>query len=187
MEKKHTTENRTLQTARIILRPWKEADAEVLYEYARDPRVGPMAGWPVHTSVENSRQIIKDVLSADETYAIVLKKTGEPVGSIGLMLNEKQGRDLGDKGGEIGYWIGVPFWGQGLVPEAVRELLRHGFEDLGLENIWCGYYDGNEKSRRVQEKCGFTHHHTEHDVKCAMLDETRTEHFSRITKEQWLQ
>lgn len=56
---------------------------------------------------------------------------------------------------EIGYWIGVPFWGQGLIPEAVRALLARCFEELGCEAVWCGYYDGNDKSRRVQEKCGF--------------------------------
>ena len=62
----------TFETNRIVLRPWAESDAEDLYRYARDPRVGPAAGWPVHTSVENSREIIRDVLSAEETYAVVV-------------------------------------------------------------------------------------------------------------------
>ncbi len=62
-----------LQTERLILRPWKESDAESCYEYAKDPQVGPEAGWPMHTSVENSREIIREVLSADGTYAVVLK------------------------------------------------------------------------------------------------------------------
>ena len=51
-----------LFTERLILRPWNESDAESLYEYAKDDRVGPIAGWPVHTSVENSCEIIKSVL-----------------------------------------------------------------------------------------------------------------------------
>ena len=53
---------------------------------------------------------------------------------------------------EIGYWIGRPYWGQGLIPEAVRCLLKRCFEDLGMTAVWCGYYDGNTKSRRVMEK-----------------------------------
>lgn len=61
------------ETQRLILRPWRESDAQALYEYAKDPQVGPAAGWPPHTSVENSRKIIRDVLSAPETYAVVLK------------------------------------------------------------------------------------------------------------------
>lgn len=62
-----------LQTQRLILRPWQESDAESLYQYASSPEVGPIAGWSVHTSVENSLQIIRDVLSAPETYALVNK------------------------------------------------------------------------------------------------------------------
>ena len=72
-----------LETKRLILRPWQETDAEHLYQYAKDPEVGPPAGWPPHTSVENSREIIKSVLSEPETYAVCLKD-GSPIGSIGL-------------------------------------------------------------------------------------------------------
>ena len=68
-----------LQTERLFLRPWEDSDAEELYKYAKDPRVGPIAGWPVHTSVENSLEIIRGVLSEPETYAVVLKETGLPM------------------------------------------------------------------------------------------------------------
>ena len=139
----------------------------------------------MHTSIEDSAGVIKGVLSAPETYAFVLKETNEPVGSIGLMIGEKSNFDIEDDEGEIGYWIGVPYWGMGLIPEAVRELLRRGFEDLNLKTIWCGYFDGNDKSRRVQEKCGFTYHHTENDKVWLLMNDTRTEHISRITKEEW--
>lgn len=174
-----------LKTERLILRPWKEADAEELYKYAKDPRVGPIAGWPVHTDIENSRQIIKEVLSDDETYAVVLKDTGMPIGSIGIILGEKSNIALGKDEGEVGYWVGVPYWGQGLIPEAVNEILRYGFEELGLKVIWCGYFEGNEKSRRVQEKCGFQYHHTVKDIEWPLMNDIRTEHFTCISKEQW--
>ena len=140
-----------LTTERLLLRTWKETDAESLYEYAKDPEVGPIAGWPVHTSVENSREIIRGVLSAEETYAVCLKDDGKAIGSIGLMIGTASNLNLPDTEGEIGYWIGVPFWGQGFIPEAVKELLCHGFEDLKLNKIWCGYFEGNIKSKRVQE------------------------------------
>ena len=65
-----------LQTERLILRSWQENNAEALYKYAQNPNVGPIAGWPPHTSVENSREIIKSVLSTPETYAVILKTTG---------------------------------------------------------------------------------------------------------------
>ncbi len=175
-----------LETKRLILRPWKEEEAEVLYQYAKDPRVGPAAGWPAHTSVENSREIIAGVLSAPETYAVVLKRTGEPVGCIGLSVGDKSRiQGIRPDEGEIGYWIGVPHWGQGLIPEAVRELTRHGFEDLGLTALWCGYYEGNDKSRRVQEKCGFRYHHTVKRQPRPLLGDFCTEYYSRVSRARW--
>ena len=175
-----------LETERLILRPWEESDAEDLYKYASHPDVGPIAGWAIHTSVENSREIIRDVLSAPETYAVVLKETCKPVGSIGLMLGKGSNIGLPDTEGEIGYWIGVPLWGQGLIPEAVRELMRYGFGQLKLSKMWCGYFDGNMKSKRVQEKCGFRHHHTSENVPCALPGILRTEHVTCITRDQWI-
>ena len=171
-----------LQTKRLILRPWSENDAEELYKYASDPEVGPPAGWPPHTSAQNSREIIRTVLSAPETYAVCLKENGKPIGSVGLHRN-----DLAEKDDEyeLGYWIGKPFWGQGLIPEASHELLRYAFEDLGMSRIWCGYYDGNEKSRRVQEKLGFVFHHTTEGLEVKLLNEIRTGHSSLMTKERW--
>lgn len=173
------------ETERLILRPWEETDAKDLYNYASSPEVGPMAGWPVHTSVENSLEIIRGVLSAPETYAVVPKDVGHAVGSVGLMIGKSSNIGVPDNEGEIGYWIGVPFWGQGLIPEAANEMLRHGFMDLGLNKIWCGYYDGNEKSKRVQEKCGFVYQYTRENIPCSLLDEIRTEHITCLTKDSW--
>ena len=175
------------ETERLILRPWKESDAEYLYQYAKDPLVGPAAGWPPHTSIENSREIIDLVLSAPETYAVVPKEAGHPAGSIGIMTGKNSNLDIPDDEGEIGYWIGVPYWGQGLIPEAVRELIAYGFNQLHLNKIWCGYFEGNEKSHRVQEKCGFRYHHTNEDIRWELMDDIRTEHVTCLTKEQWKQ
>ena len=176
-----------LQTKRLLLRAWKESDAEALYKYAQNPNVGLIAGWAPHTSVENSREIIKAVLSAPETYAVVLKETGEAVGSVGIMTarSEIKSAQMTDNECEIGYWIGEPYWGQGLIPEAVNELLRYAFEDLEKATVWCGYYDGNEKSKRVQEKCGFVYSHTEVNKPVPLLNEVRTAHFTKISQQEW--
>ena len=174
-----------LETERLILHPWELTDAEYLFQYASHPDVGPIAGWSPHTSVENSREIIENILSAPETYAVVLKELNHPVGSIGLMIGSASNIGIPDTEGEIGYWIGVPFWGQGLIPEATRKIMQHGFEDLGLQRLWCGYFDGNNKSKRAQEKCGFTYHHTTNNVPCAIEGLLRTEHITCITRQEW--
>ena len=174
-----------LYTERLILRPWEEKDAESLYYYAKDNRVGPIAGWPIHTSVENSKEIINTMLSVPETYAVCLKENERAIGSIGLMIGDKSNIGLPDTEGEIGYWIGVPYWGRGLIPEAAREIIRHAFVDLHLETLWCGYFEGNDKSRRVQEKCGFTYHHTNRDIHWKLMDDFRTEHITRLGVDEW--
>lgn len=174
-----------LKTERLILRPWTEADAENLYEYAKDPAVGPIAGWPVHTGVENSREIIRTVFAEPETYAVCLKEDNRAIGCAAITVGQKSNLKLPEDEGEIGYWIGVPFWGQGLIPEAVRELIRRGFEDLHLKKLWCGYFEGNKKSKRVQEKCGFHYHHTSRDIHWELMDDIRTEHVTCLTREEW--
>jgi ribosomal-protein-alanine N-acetyltransferase len=177
--------NMVLSTERLFLRPWKETDAGSLYEYAKNPEVGPAAGWPPHKNIEESRDIIQNVLNGKECYAVCLKSDNRAVGAIELKLNGNT--DMTDKEDEceLGYWIGQEFWGQGLIPEAASELLRHGFEDLGMNIIWCGYYEGNTKSKRVQEKLGFIYHHTCNDVTVPLMGETRIGHTNYMTREQW--
>ena len=171
-----------LETERLILRPWREEDAEDLYQYAKDAEVGPLAGWPAHTSVEESRRVIRTVLSAPLTFAVCLKADEKPIGSVGFHRNDLAEND--DEY-ELGYWIGKPFWGNGLIPEASREMLRFAFEDLGMNRIWCGYYEGNFKSRRVQEKLGFVYHHTTEGIVLELLGEIRTGHAMLMTREVW--
>lgn len=173
-----------LKTERLLLRPWQEEDAESLYTYASDSLVGPPAGWPPHTSVENSRELIKLVLSAPETYAVCLKD-GMAIGGIGLKLRGSTDMTDRDDECELGYWIGRPFWGQGLIPEAAQALLRYAFQELGMNAVWCGYYEGNEKSKKVQEKLGFVYQYTTENLDVALMQELRTGHTNLMTKERW--
>lgn len=174
-----------LMTERLLLRPWTEADAESLYKYAKDPEVGPIAGWPPHKSVEESREVIRNVFSDEECYAICEKGNDRAIGAIAIKCGEQTDMTEREDECELGYWLGKPFWGRGYMPEAVRELLRHAFEDLGMTTVWVGYYDGNTKSKRVQEKAGFVYHHTCEEVPVPLLHEIRVGHTNVMTKERW--
>ncbi len=174
-----------ITTERLILRKWQESDADAVYEYAKDPEVGPAAGWPVHTSVEESLDVVRNVFNGAECYAICEKGTDKAIGAIELKLNGHTDMTERDDECELGYWLGKPFWGRGYMPEAANALIRRGFEQLGMTTIWCGYYDGNSKSKRVQEKLGFTHHHTCSEVPVPLLNEVRIGHTNRLTKAQW--
>ncbi len=170
-------------TKRLILRPFTERDAESVYYYAKDPEVGPVAGWPPHQSVEESLNVIRTVFSADETYAICLKEDNNPIGAVGL----KPANDMSksETECEIGYWLGKPFWGMGIMTEAASEIVRHAFHELGMEAVWAGHYDGNIRSRRVMEKCGFEYHHTTEKVSVPLLGEERCGHIFLLTREKW--
>ena len=186
-----------LTTPRLILRPWQESDAEALFRFGSDPLVGPPAGWKAHATVEESLAFIRTILAARENYAVLLRydtrdavsgeviAAGTPVGGVGICFNgcgsyphTKQTE------AEIGYWVSVPLWGRGLIPEAVGAIQERCFTTLGLDGLWCGYYAGNEKSRRVQEKCGFT-------PRCALdipphpLNGATVEYFSYMSREDW--
>ena len=155
-----------LETERLVLRRWEESDAENLFQYAK--------GWPPHQSVEESLDVIRNVFNGPEAYAICLKKDNKVIGAIELKLNGHTDMTERDDECELGYWLGKPFWGQGIVPEAAREMLRHAFEDIGMEKVWCGYYEGNTKSKRVQEKCGFRYQWTTEGVDVPLMHEERT-------------
>lgn len=180
----------TLQTERLVLRPWRESDAEALYKYAKNPHIGLPAGWPPHTSVEESLDIIRNVFNGPEDYAIALASDSDTaIGAIALTL--AGGSTLFPEDdttqAELGFWIGEPFWGHGYIPEAARELLRHAFEDLGLSAVWCAYYEGNTKSARVQQKLGFEPVSVTPNVPVPLLHEVRTGHENRMTRAQWEQ
>ena len=181
----HASGSDVLMTQRLILRRWEQADAEDLYRYACDPDVGPIAGWPPHKNPDESRAVIRDVLNGREAYAICLKEDGRAIGAIELKLNGHTDLTDRDDECEMGYWLGKPFWGRGIVPEAVTEMLRRAFEDIGMQKVWVGYYEGNSKSKRVQEKCRFRFQRKSEGVDVPLMQEKRTGYVSSLTKDQW--
>ena len=181
----HASGSDVLMTQRLILRRWNQKDAEDLYRYACDPDVGPIAGWPPHKNPDESRAVIRDVLNGREAYAICLKEDGRAIGAIELKLNGHTDLTDRDDECEMGYWLGKPFWGRGIVPEAVTEMLRRAFEDIGMQKVWVGYYEGNSKSKRVQEKCRFRFQRKSEGVDVPLMQEKRTGYVSILTKDQW--
>lgn len=160
-----------IETERLILRPWEMSDSTALFQYGSDPRIGPNAGWPPLKNTEESKKIIELILSNWGFYAIVFKETNEIVGCINILIGEASNFDIADDEGELGFWIGVPHWGNGYATEAIEEMLDYGFEDLELKKIWCGYFSDNERSRSVQEKCGFQYQYTLEKIKTLAGDE----------------
>ena len=148
----------TVETERLYLRPWQETDLVDFNAYASVPGVGEMAGWPHHTSMEESKSILRIIIEGKSTFAIVHKADEKAIGTIDLhpswANNDNRFRHL--KLLEIGYVLSKEYWGQGLMPEAVKALIELSFMELGFEALTCGHFEENYQSRRVIEKCGFT-------------------------------
>lgn len=171
-----------LETPRLLLRPFTEADAADLFDYAKDPRVGPIAGWPPHENLAASREIIRTVLSMPGVFAMVLKENGKVVGSVGFVNNHPAGETCPDD--ELGYGLHPDYWGRGLMPEAAEAVLAWGFGQQRLERIWCGHYAGNWRSDRVICKCGFHYQFSRVEFVKGMGEERLT-YYYLLTKENW--
>ena len=147
-----------LETERLVLRPFKQSDLRDFNEYASVPGVGEMAGWKHHETIEKTQEILDLFIKEDKTFAIVFKKNNKVIGSLGVEeygLEEKLTEFESYYGREIGYVLSKDYWGKGIMPEAVGAVIHDLFNHLNLDFLICGYYDFNNQSKRVQEKCGF--------------------------------
>ena len=147
-----------LETERLILREWTLEDLDDFFEYAKNPDVGPRAGWLPHENKEKSLEILNKFIAEKKTFAIVYKENNKVIGSLGVERygsEDKLSEFFDYQGREIGYVLGKDYWGKGLMPEAVQAVIDYCFNELNYDFLLCGYFDFNNQSRRVQEKCGF--------------------------------
>lgn len=172
-------------TGRLILRNWTEEDAQQLYDVAKNPHIGKALGWSPHASVNYSRHIIKDYWNGAEDYAVVLKFTEQVIGGIRLKRDSTSWLITADNEAEAEFWLAEPYWGQGIMSEALAALSAHCFNDLKLAKIWAGYLDDNMRAWKLLKKCGFQYRFTRKNVPITTLNEHRTEHVFNLTREQW--
>ena len=158
MNKQIDISNVILHTERLTLRPWSLSDLNDFYEYASVDGVGQMAGWLPHKNIEESLSILQMFINERKTFAIEFE--GKVIGSLGIEhYHEEELPEFSDKQGrEIGYVLSKDYWGRGLMPEAVAEVIKYLFDVVHLDFIVCGHFVDNFQSMRVQEKCGFKHY-----------------------------
>ncbi len=147
----------TLETPRLILRPFALEDASAMYRHwACDPEVTKFLTWPTHPSVQISEAVLRDWVSCYEKpdyyqWAIVLKDIGEPIGSMAVV---KQDDKVGKA--EIGYCIGRNWWRQGVTSEALGAVIRFLMDEVGMQRIEARHDPRNPGSGAVMRKCGMT-------------------------------
>lgn len=142
-----------LRTERLVLRAFDPSDAVDVFAYAQSDKVGPMAGWAPHKTLEESRRMVAGFIAAGDVWAVVEKKTGHVIGTVSLHKDLKR-RIEGCR--QIGYALGEKYWGQGFATEACRAALDYAFDELGCPVMSATHFPINHKSRRVIKKLGFT-------------------------------
>jgi ribosomal-protein-alanine N-acetyltransferase len=152
---------KVMETTRLIIRLWTRNDLHDFYNYAKVPGVGEAAGWPHHTSMDESKQILEKFIEIEGNYAIELKSNHKVIGSIGLHIRDELLDGYAHlKQREIGYVLSKAYWGQGLMSEAVKAMIIYAFETMKLELLTVGHFVGNTKSKRVIEKTHFMYETT---------------------------
>jgi len=140
----------TLETARLRIRPYSDADIPELLPLVGAQEVAATTLRIAHPYTEqDARDFFELAQEPDQLWlAVTLRADGRQIGGIGLRI-ERQHQHA-----ELGYWLGVDYWGRGYATEAAREMLRHGFEDLGLHRIFATHFKHNPASGRVLKKVG---------------------------------
>ncbi len=147
----------TLTNTHIILRPIHMIDAFDMFEYAKQEKVGPNAGWKPHQEIEDTQKVIESMINETSTennigvFSIVDKKSLKMIGTIGLHRFSEKKESV-----EVGYVLNPTYWGQGIMLEAVQTIIPWIFNELKLYRLECSHYDFNQQSKRVVEKAGFT-------------------------------
>ena len=153
----------TLTTERLVLRAFEDADAEPLFAHASNPNVTRFTLWDHHKTIDETLAFVRDYArcryleGTPEPYALTLRSDPyqKPVGALGCFWVSQPNRTM-----ELGYWLAEPFWGRGLAVEACRAVLTHAFAACEPERIQARVIDGNDPSRRVLEKLGFSYEGT---------------------------
>jgi len=137
-----------LATERLILRAPRHEDVKALAALVNDRSIAVNTARVPHPYDEgDAKQFIDAVNKRDREACFVITLDGALIGGCGIVPRED--------GGEIGYWLGVPYWGHGFATEAARAAIDHAFGSLGYETLHSSARVSNPASRRVLEKCGF--------------------------------
>lgn len=176
--------DKILETKRLRLTPWTISDEDVAgcFEMARDPDVGPNAGWKPHANLEESKKIIQELFMPSIVWAVRDKENNKIIGSIGLDPDKRRA-DVNSK--ELGYWLGKKFWGKGYMTEAAKAVIDFGFKEYGLVLISICTGPQNERSQSVINKCGFQFEGIQRKGYHIYTGEDRDNRVYSLLREEW--
>lgn len=152
----------TLETERLRIRPYREADIAELLPLIGAREVAATTLRIAHPYTEDdAREFLALTQEPDKIWlAVTLRADGRQIGGMGLRLDTQHHH------AELGYWLGVPYWGHGYATEGAREMLRYGFEELQLHRIFASHFKHNPASGRVLKKLGMCYEGCQREHLC---------------------
>ena len=175
--------NISIDTKRLHMRHIDESDAAAIYEYSKNPNVGPSAGWKPHESMEETMEVMSNVfLNQKYVFGIVWKPDNKLIGSIGLIADHKR---QNSRAKMLGYAIAEDCWGRGIVTEAAQALVSYAFENIAIDIVTAYCYPTNPASRRVLEKTGFHMEGTLRQAEVLFNGTVMDNVCFSITREEW--
>lgn len=169
-----------LHTERLTLRPWQSSDLQDLFELASQDGVGQMCGWRPHTSIEESQAMLDGLIDNRNTFALVCE--GKAIGTLGIPRYSEENfpQFASERCRELSFILSKDYWGRGLMPEAVREVIRWLFEEQDLDVIFCGHFVFNERSAHLQQKLGFhLAGYTKYKTRMGTVEDNRVNYMTR--------
>lgn len=153
--------NIQFETKRLNIRPFNENDIEDVYNYSKIKGVGENAGWYHHKNITETEIIVKKFIKDKNVLALYSKLDKKVIGSIGLhsvtddnILKDFQNKKIL----EIGFVLSKDYWGQGIMLEALKEVIKYIFFELDYDYILAGHFKNNQQSKSVQEKLKFEYY-----------------------------
>lgn len=136
------------------LRSWQEDDLDALVKHANNPLIASNLTdmFPHPYERKHGEQFIKMVTEGERHRIRCIEINGEASGAIGLHPQQ----DIMRKNMEMGYWLAEPYWGNGIITEAVKQMVDYGFQYWDVNRIYARPFGANKGSQRVLEKAGFT-------------------------------
>lgn len=152
----------TIQTERLVLRPFAENDLDDFFECCRNPNLGNNAGWKPHETREEAEEVLHSVFMNQEgIWGIELKETNRIIGSVGIIPDPKRENPASRM---LGYWLKETHWGKGLMSEAVSAILEYAFTTMNLNLISANCYPHNIRSRRLLTSKNFVYEGILHEA-----------------------
>lgn len=137
----------------FTLRPWTLADIDSLVRYANNANIAQFMtdGFPHPYTQENAENFIAFAIKDDPIHIFAIDVNGEAIGGIGLHPQN----DIQRKNAELGYWLGEPFWGKGIMSQAIKQIVNFGFQSYDIDRIFARPFGSNTASQRILERNHF--------------------------------